>query len=268
MNKVWLNGMIIDTEDARIDPGDRGFTLGDGIFETLPVIMGKPVFLRRHLERLDDGASRLGIEIDSATLSEPVRQTLRANRVIDGILRITVTRGPAMRGILPPRVSTPTVMIAAFPAAPQASAAQLVISNHTRRNEYSPLSRIKSLNYLDNVLARMEAVEAEANDAILLNCAGYIAEATTANIVLKLNNGWFTPRIVDGALPGVARAILLEHKMISESRLDLHDLGSAQAAMLVNSLGARAVSMIDDRLIEIETNDLEIANQFILDVNG
>jgi branched-chain amino acid aminotransferase len=243
---VWLNGRLIAADSARIDPADRGFTLGDGLFETIRVAAGRAPHLRRHLARLADGARLLAMppppgepEIDAAVLA-----VLAADGIADGQLRITLTRGPAPRGVLPPAEPAPTLLITAGPALPP-QPARIVLATATRRNEHSPLCRIKSLNYLDNIIARQEAAGRGADDALLLNTAGRIAESTMSNLFLLLDGELVTPPVRDGALPGIARGLLLDRAGAAERAISVEDLGRAEALLLSNSLGLRPVVALD-----------------------
>lgn len=244
---LWLNGALCPAADARIDPGDRGFTLGDGVFETIAVQGGRPRHLPRHLARLRAGLALLDIPEPPVPIVEAMAAVLSANGLADAVLRLTVSRGRGPRGVLPQGVMTPTVLITAgaWPAA--SGAARLVIAQGTRRNEFSPLSRIKSLNYLDNILARQEAAARGADDALLLNTLGHVAEATAANLFLRLDGTLVTPPLGDGALPGIARSLLLAHAGAEERRLSPADLARADSGFLSNSLGLRPIAAIEGR---------------------
>ena len=153
---VWLNGGLCAPALARIDPTDRGFTLGDGVFETIRISEGKPMHLARHLRRLRHGACVLEIPVpyDDATIAAAIVAVTSADGLIGAVARVTLTRGPAPRGVLPPVSPTPTLLMVPGTLPPVAGFVRAIISASTCRNEASPLSRIKSLNYLDNVLAR------------------------------------------------------------------------------------------------------------------
>jgi branched-chain amino acid aminotransferase len=248
MSIVWLNGALLGGDIARIDPADRGFTLGDGLFETIRAADGVAVHVERHFARLRDSAAilQLPLKLDETAMRDALHAVLRANFMADAALRLTLTRGPALRGILPTGDTRPTLFITAADLPAPRPPARLIIAACTRRNEFSPLSRLKSLNYLDSIMARQEAAAAGADDALLLNTAGDVAEATAANIFLHLDGHWVTPRIADGALPGVARAVLLESGQATPVRIAPPDLARVTAAFLVNSLGRRTVSAIGD----------------------
>jgi len=244
---LWLNGALCPAGAAGIDPGDRGFTLGDGVFETIAVQGGRPCHLPRHLARLREGLGVLHIPEPSFAIAEAMAAVLSANGLQDAVLRLTVSRGAGPRGVLPRGGMTPTVLITAAARPAPAGPARLVIAQGTRRNEFSPLSRIKSLNYLDNILARQEAAARGADDALLLNTAGHLAEATAANLFLRLDGALVTPPPGDGALPGIARSLLLERAGAEERRLSPADLARADSGFLSNSLGLRPIAAIEGR---------------------
>jgi branched-chain amino acid aminotransferase len=249
--KVYVNGALVAATEARVDPADRGFTLGDGLFETIAVAGGAPRRLAAHLARLERGAHVLDLKLPwpLADLGRAVAETIVANGLQEGVLRLTVTRGPALRGLLPPALAHPTLVIAPAPW-PQAPApARAVIATETRRNERSPLSRIKCLGCLDNVLARKEAASRGADDALLLNTLGRIAEATASNVFLVLDGRLVTPPVDDGALPGVMRADVIAQLSAAERSLTAEDLARASEAFLTNSLGVRALVAVNGRPI-------------------
>ncbi len=247
--KIWLDGALRPAGEAAIDPADRGFTLGDGVFETIRLSGGRAAHLGRHLARLRTGAAALEILVpwSDKVLDEGIVSVAQACGVADGVARLTLSRGPAARGLLPPQVGRPTTLITAGREATPADAVRVVLCETTRRNERSPLSRIKSLNYLDGVLAKMEAARRGATDAILLNTRGMVAEASGASVIVLLDGRLVTPPVADGALPGIARAVLLEGGEVVERSLQPETLAGADAMFLVNALGARWVQSLDDR---------------------
>lgn len=140
--KVWLNGALVPAEEARIDPADRGFTLGDGLFETIRVAAGRPRHLDRHLARLAGGAADLGIPLPMGELeiAAGIASLLAETGVAEASVRLTLTRGPAPRGLLLPDAPRPTLLATAAPASPPPVPARAVIARSTCRNELSPLS--------------------------------------------------------------------------------------------------------------------------------
>lgn len=245
--KVWLNGVILPSEAARIAPNDRGFTLGDGVFETIRAVNGQPVHMARHLRRLRVGLAVLALPIawTDAALANAIALCLRVNGLEQAAVRLTVSRGPASRGILPPLTPEPTVLVAAGPLASAAGPAHAITCTITRRNEFSPLSGVKSLSYLDGILARREAAKQGADEALLLNIRGRVAEASAANLFVFRAGTLATPPLADGALPGIMREVLIERCGASEAPLGIEDVLAAEAAFLSSSLGLRPLASLD-----------------------
>jgi branched-chain amino acid aminotransferase len=249
---VHLNGELVAASEARLDPADRGLTLGDGLFETILARDSAPVRLAAHLARLEAGAAVLGmpVPISKAALTTAVEETLSANAISHGVLRLTLTRGPARRGLLPPDRLRPTLLITAEAAdGMPPSPVSAVIAASTRRNEHSPLCRCKCISYLDNVLARMEADKRGADEAILLNTAGGIAETAAANLFLVIDGRAVTPPVADGALPGIMRAEVIGRVGAEERSLGREDLRRASEAFITNSLGIRPLLLVDGMAI-------------------
>ena len=254
---IFLNGALVSEHEAAIDPADRGFLLGDGLFETLRVYKGRVPLLPRHLERLKAGAAALGIPLPATDLSGAVSETLAANglELADAAIRITLTRGPGPRGLLPPDDPKPTVMVVAMPRVPAPAAPATAVTARSRRNEQTLLTSLKTLNYLDNILARREAAAEQADEAIFWNTAGRLAGASAANLFLLRGRTLFTPPPAEGVLPGIMRAGVLD---LAET-VDVHavqtplapaKLHDADEAFLTNSLiGIRPLVRIDQRVI-------------------
>ncbi len=245
---IHLNGALVSAAEARVDPADRGLALGDGLFETIRASDGRPLRLAAHFARLRAGARVLDIPVpfSDEALAHALEETLRANAVTDGALRLTLTRGPGPRGLLPPPKPRPTLLITA--AAAEASSPpplRAVIATTTRRNEHSPLSRCKCINYLDNILARLEAAKRGAEDALLLNTAGRLAGTTIANLFLVIDGAVVTPPVADGALPGVMRGEVINAAGAEERSLKPEDLASASEAFVTNCLGIRPLVSVD-----------------------
>lgn len=253
--KVWLNGTLHDADTPCISANDRGFTLGDGLFETLQARGGAVLRLDAHLARLRRGASLIGLHLPRVDYSKVFGEVLSANRVHDGALRLTITRGPAPRGVLPPALSTPTMVISVAEM-PAATPVRLVIAQTTRRNEFSPLSGIKSLNYLDSILARQEAASRGVDDALMLNTQGRVAETSMANVFVLKDGTLMTPPLREGALPGVMRAEILKQGAI-EHTIVPGDLAKAREIFITTSLGIRSVDEVETRPL----GDFSVANQ-------
>lgn len=244
--KCLLNGQILDAAAATIAVTDRGFTLGDGLFETIRVRQGRMQRLPAHVARLTRGAQLLGIPLPDGELLETLELVRTANAMDDGVLRLTLTRGSGPRGVLPPAKPEPTLLVTPAPMAPPPPPARLVFATTTRRNDMSPLAGVKSLNYLDNILARQEAATRQADDAVLLNTRGQIAEISIANIFAVIEGCLLTPPVRDGALPGVMRAAMLGQGAREQSLLP-EDLTRADEIFLTSSLGIRPVRELENR---------------------
>lgn len=248
MTQVWCNGAFLDEKEARLSIADRGFTLADGIFETLLGINEKPVWFAEHLRRLRDGASQLGLHIafEDRALEAAVVGLLRSNGFARSAVRITLTRGAApKRGLWVEDQSSPTLLMTCAPSVPMTESQRVTIARSTRRNEHSPLSRIKSLNYGDNILARREALSRGAADALMLNGQGHVVCATVGNLFLLLKGGWITPPVADGILPGIARAKIISCLNAKQISLSEADVRSADAAFISNSLGSVDIADVD-----------------------
>ncbi|MFT8715437.1 aminotransferase class IV [Gluconobacter potus] len=243
---VWLDGRILDTRNARIAPTDRGFLLSDGLFETIRISNCKTPHLTRHLKRLAEGCAVLGLPAPApALLHKAVADLLEATALVDGSLRLTVTRGTGPRGVLPPHVPHPTILIQAAAPPPNIPSAVSLGIGRYQRDGASPLSRVKSLAFLPSILSRMEAVAAGLDDALLLGTTGAIAEASAANILFLNEDSLYTPPLHDGALPGTSRARLLEKGLCHERSISPEDLPAITGAWLVNALSLTPVSGID-----------------------
>lgn len=253
MTQVWFNGAFLDEQAARLSIADRGFTLADGIFETLLGIGERPVWLTEHLSRLRDGASQLGLHLafDYQAMEEAIIELLRRNGFVRSAIRITLTRGAAAkRGLWVDDQSSPTLLMTCAPSATVSGPQRVVIARTTRRNEHSPLSRVKSLNYGDNILARREALARGAADALMLNGQGHVVCATVGNLFVWIAGEWITPPVSDGILPGIARAKIMSHLDAKQASLSESDLRAADAAFISNSLGS-----VD--IVEIEGSKLQ-----------
>ncbi len=175
---IWFNGELMDEADVRIAPNDRGFLLGDGLFETLLARQGRIAFLDAHVVRLSAGGNILGIPLPASTrhLAIACGMLLEANGLTESprtALRITLTRGPGPRGLLPPDKPVPTLMISVSES-PVPATSQSAILATPRRNALSPVSRLKALPYLDNLLAREEARSRGADEALMLDTSGHL----------------------------------------------------------------------------------------------
>lgn len=245
--KIWKNGEVVSADGA-VDAFDRGVMLGDGLFETMAIRDGAPLRLNRHLTRLTQGLDVLGItvDIDAADVQRGAAALADANGVAEGALRLTILRGIGARGVLPVDMSTPTILMILTPTVLCDDASlNVIIARSTRRNDQSPMSAIKSTNYGDAILARREAHDAGADDAVLLNTRGMVAEATAANVFCVMDGNIITPPVSDGALPGVMRDIVLEHEGGTEATITEAELSQAEEIFLTSSISIKPVVSIN-----------------------
>lgn len=239
----WINGEYREETQA-INIADRGFLLGDGLFETLLLVRGVPVFLKRHLQRLRASAAALKIEIPFS--DKEIGAGLKTLAVKNGAnsaqasARITLTRGVSARGLAVSKAAQPTLLVTVAPYEPPTEPASLVVSRIIRA-ENSLSAAHKTLNYVDNVMARNEASNAGADDAVMLNSAGRVACVSAANIFLITKEGAvITPSLKEGALPGVVRSVLFGlagefDAPVKERPVELSELHDSQL-FITNSL--------------------------------
>lgn len=253
MSRVWCNGVFSSNSEAKIAISDRGFTLADGIFETLRAVGRTPLWFAEHMARLRASADDLGLAIafDDETIQAAIENLLETEGFPESAVRITLTRGPSKaRGLWSSdNPGMPTLLVTVAPAGGIVGRQKMIICRVTRRNEKSPLSRIKSLNYGDSILARREALSKGADDALLLNTQGNLACACVGNVFVRIAGRWLTPRLADGILPGLARAKILQNIRAEERGLSESDLEKADAAFVSNSLGCVILTEIDKRAL-------------------
>lgn len=271
---VWIDGALQPADARHLSAFDRGFQLGDGVFETLRARGGRPTELGEHLERLRRSAHGLDIELDAGTearIADGIAALLAADGLAgpdgDASIRITVSRGAIMaRGLLPQERATPTIVIQAWPVpAPPANHLErglhLAVSS-VRRDPENPLSALKTTSRADYVFARLEARRAGADDALFLTIDGHLSEATSANVFLvrAAGAGGATPELATPALgcailPGTTRTWLLGWAATVgltpvEGWLTAADLAGADEAFLCSSVaGILPVTRFDGRPI-------------------
>lgn len=224
---------------------DRGLLLGDGLFETLLAVDGDPAHLAAHLDRMAAGCAALALPFDRDEAERRVRDVVPAEGRF--AIRLTLTAGSGGRGLDRPSVPLPRLFATAAPSAAPEVPATAVLAT-TRRNEGSPASRLKTLSYLDNVLARAEATAAGADEAVMLNNRGELACAGAANLFWIEDGRLFTPRLDCGALAGITRARVMTLEPVEEVAAGPEVLERAEAVFLTNSLiGVRPVSRLGER---------------------
>ena len=258
----WQHGKIIDAQTATVSVLDHGVLYGDGVFEGIRFYCRLPFRLNAHLQRLIDSARAIGLNIPMsvAELRAAIIELIAAFGDDNGYLRLVVTRGKGPMGLDPSRCEDPQIFIVASalqlisPERLRAGAKVIIAS--TRRLDADGLDpRIKSLNYLNHILARMEANYAGADEAILLNREGRVAEGSADNVFVVKNNILTTPPVTEGALDGITRGVVLEiarelNIAIRETAMTPYDLYTADECFLTGT-GAELIPVreIDGRTV-------------------
>ncbi len=244
---IYLNDRFVPKEEAKISVFDHGFLYGDGVFETLRAYQGHVFMLSEHIARLEQSASAIGIAlpVTRERLADLVRESLTRNQLQDAYLRITVSRGPGEIGLDPALCKAPTLVIIAKPFQPYPewfyTQGVSVIIAKTRRNLPEALPpHVKSLNYLNNVLAKMESKAADAHEALLLNHRGEVTEGTGSNVFAVQGGHLRTPAVESGILAGITRGVVLRMARAlriptEETRLAVGDLTGADECFLTNT---------------------------------
>jgi branched-chain amino acid aminotransferase len=215
--KIYIDGEFHDKENAKISVFDHGLLYGDGVFEGIRFYNGRVFRLDEHIDRLFDSARAIALNIgmEKSAVIEATLETIRQNNLQDGYIRLVVTRGVGDLGLNPYLCPKASIIIIAsaitlYPAEKYENGLE-VVTCATRRIPHGALSpMVKSLNYLNNVLAKIEAINAGAGEGLMLNEQGFVAECTGDNIFIVKNGVISTPPIASGALAGVTRAVVFE----------------------------------------------------------
>jgi len=264
MSKQWifLNGEFVSKEEAKVSVYDHGFLYGDGIFEGIRVYNGNIFKCKEHLERLYDSAKSIDLKVPYPMdeMQQHIINTIRKNELRDGYIRLVVSRGPGDLGLDPRRSRGANVVIIVEPLAIYPEEAYVnglkVVSVSTRRNIPDALNpKIKSLNYLNNVLVKIQANLAGVGEALMLNAQGYVAEGSGDNIFIVKRGILYTPPSYVGALEGITRAAIIEicgkiGYTVKEEPFTLHDVYVADEVFLTGTAAeVIAVREVDGRII-------------------
>ncbi len=254
--KIYLDGQYVEEADAKISVFDHGLLYGDGVFEGIRIYNGRVFRLREHLDRLYDSAKAilLKIPLPFDELLASVLETCRQNQLRDGYIRLLITRGVGTLGLSPDRCPKASVIIIAdkvslYPEECYKNGLKVKTSSTRRMNPAALSPAIKSLNYLNNIMAKVEASQVGAEEAILLNDQGYVAECSGDNIFVVKKNRIFTPPVYAGALGGITRLaaielLLAEGYTVTETNLTLYDLYVADECFLTGT-AAEVVPVVD-----------------------
>lgn len=243
MQTIIYNKQLTKSDTPCIHYNDRGYTLGHGLFETILVKKGAIAALDHHWKRLEASAPIIGVIVPFTflELESMITRLIIENGLQDtiAVARVTLTHGESDRGLLPLQQPQPNFLISVFEYTPVTRPFTALIVN-TRKNEHSAAARVKSISYLDNILAKQEAMSQGYDEAILLNTASNIADGAISNIFMVKNDQIFTPPLSDGALPGVMRSILLQECNqifpIIETSITSTELLLADEVFLTNAL--------------------------------
>jgi branched-chain amino acid aminotransferase len=245
--KVYISGKLYDKEDAKISVYDHGLLYGDGVFEGMRSYSGKVFRLDEHFRRLWESAKAISLEIPVSreALAEATYATLKANGITNGYIRLMVTRGAGSLGLDPNRTSNPQIIIIAdhialYPREMYDDGLEIVTAATIRNHPAALSPRIKSLNYLNNILAKIEGLRAGCIEALMLNSKGEVAECTGDNIFLVRRGAVFTPPSDAGILEGVTRNAVIELGReagleVRECPLTRHDVYVADECFLTGT---------------------------------
>ena len=260
--KIFLGDKLVDEADAKVSVFDHGLLYGDGVFEGIRVYGGQVFLHQQHIDRLFESAKaiRLVIPMTPVNLIAAVEATVQANNIHDGYIRLVVTRGAGSLGLDIRKTSNPQVIIIAdtislYPPETYTKGMNLVTASTIRNHPGALSSRIKSLNYLNNILARIEGTDAGMVEALMLNHKGEVAECTGDNIFIVKHRVLMTPGVDAGILEGITRNAVMELAVeggyeVREASLTRHDLYVADEMFLTGTAAeVVAVVSLDGRKI-------------------
>ncbi len=245
--KIWLDGQLVDEQEAKISVFDHGLLYGDGVFEGIRFYEGRVFRLEAHIERLFASARAILLKLPwtPEVVCAAICETIRANGLRDGYVRLLVTRGVGTLGLNPDTCPKPSMVIIAgdiqlYPESDYAKGLK-VITCATRRPTHGSLSpQVKSLNYLNNVMAKVEAMGGGGREGLMLNEQGYVAECTGDNVFIVKNGVIYTPPVSDGGLDGITRGVIFEladqlHVTVLEKTLTRFDIYTADECFLTGT---------------------------------
>lgn len=253
---VYLNGKFVDKDKAKVSVWDHGLLYGDGVFEGIRAYGGRVFRLNEHLRRLYESAKSISLKIPLSIeeMEEAILETLRKNNLRDAYIRVVVTRGVGDLGIDPRSCAQPTIIIITdriqlYPSQDYEQGLKIIIAA-TRKNLCEAINpRIKSLNYLNNILAKLEAIQAGTPEAVMINIHGYVTECTADNIFIYKKDSLITPPAYVGILEGVTRNVVIEiarrlNIQVREEIFGTHDLLTADECFLTGT-GAEIIPVIE-----------------------
>ena len=270
---VFLNGQFVPEERAVVSVFDRSFLYGDGLFETMRVLRGKPFRWEQHLERLQRGSEFLEVKLPFApeTLRAFAAELIAKNNLPDALLRLTLSRGIGVRGYSPRGAENPTVVMSlhAAPAHdPTNPPRWKVIASCHRLPANEPLAQFKTCNKLAQILARAEADAAGADEALLSNTDGFVVEGASSNLFWIESGAICTPPLASGILPGITRAVVFEiceqlGFKIREANIEVEKLGCTDGIFVsLSSLGAVEIISLEGVNVKISPISKQIRQRY------
>ena len=260
--KIWINGELFDKENAKISVFDHGLLYGDGVFEGLRSYSGNVFKLDEHMDRFYESAASilLNVPIEKAELAKAIKLTLAENNIVDGYVRLIITRGSGTLGLDPEPCSNPQIIIIAdkiklYPQEFYDNGLEIITASTIRNHPNALNSRVKSLNYLNNIMGKVEGTQAGCAEALMLNHNGDVAECTADNIFLVKNGVISTPSIDAGILAGITRDTVIEIAKgtgyaVSECTLSRHDVYVSDECFLTGTAAEIApIVKVDQRVI-------------------
>jgi branched-subunit amino acid aminotransferase/4-amino-4-deoxychorismate lyase len=252
---VYYNGAYLPADQVKISPQDRGFLLGDGVFETIYVNQGKIECLKAHEILLHQNAQELRLvcppELDH--LKQIIDHLMELNnlKLTSAAVRVTLTRGVGQRGLLPPPQNVPTLLVTISPYDRKMQSWRLAVAND--RAMANRLTSVKHLGYQQAILARLEAQDQGYDDAVFFNEHNNLIGATVANVFVFCQGNWLTPPVSSGARPGVMRGRVLERSLATVQNISLTMVKEdVEAMVLTNSLmGIQPVQQLDDQELDV-----------------
>ncbi|MEI6713773.1 MAG: branched-chain-amino-acid transaminase [Verrucomicrobiota bacterium] len=256
--KIYIDGTFYPEPEAKVSVFDHGLLYGDGIFEGIRFYNGRVFRLTEHLERLYDSAKAIAMKIPLtlAEMEEATLETIRQNNLRDGYIRLLVTRGKGNLGLSPDRCPKPCVIIIAdkiqlYPEEKYQKGMVMVTCSTRRATPAALLPAVKSLNYLNNIMAKVEASHAGADEGVMLNEQGYVAECTGDNLFVIKKGVVTTPPVYAGALCGINRGVVLEICQelgipTRESEMTRYDIYTADECFLTGTAAEVIAAIVLD----------------------
>ncbi|MAJ46749.1 MAG: branched-chain-amino-acid transaminase [Planctomycetes bacterium TMED75] len=275
--KIWIDGKLVPAEDARVSVMDHGLLYGDGCFEGIRIYNGRIFKLHSHLRRMWDSANELRLEPPYSfdEIEQAIRETVAVNQLTDGYIRLVFTRGVGTLGLHPFLCPVPTVFVIAdtislYPQKLYDEGMQIIVAKRPRVPRECLDPQIKSLNYLNNILAKIEAIDADVLEALMLNVDGWVSECTGDNVFIVKDGAVSTPPTDAGILNGITRQFVIDDLCpalklsIEERLLRLEEVCSADEVFLTGTaaevigvtrigdqvIGTGAVGPVTHRLVE------------------